>query len=136
MIDRGIPVHGIGLQGHWDIYYPESDVLESAIERFSSLGLDVHITELDVSFFKFSDRDSRYKEPPESLVKMQNEWYESIFEVLRRNSDKVQAVTFWGVADDSIWLDHFPVRGRKNWPLLFDEDHKPKPVFDSVMNFR
>jgi len=136
MIDRGVPVDGIGLQGHWDIYYPEAHILEEAIERFAGLGLDIHITELDVSFFKFSDRDSRYKEPPPSLLKMQNERYDSIFEVLRRNHDKVQAVTFWGVADYSTWLDHFPVKGRKNWPLLFDVDQNPKPAFDSVMDFR
>ena len=135
LLDKGVPIDGIGFQGHWDLYYPEPEVLEAAIHRFAELGLDIHITELDVSFFKFSDRDSRYKVAPDSLTQMQADRYADIFDVLRRNSDKVQSVSFWGVADDSTWLDHFPVKGRKNWPLLFDEEHKPKPAFEAIMKF-
>ncbi|MDI9497023.1 MAG: recombinase family protein [Bacillota bacterium] len=43
---------------------------------------------------------------------------------------------FWGVADDATWLDKFPVRGRKNWPLLFDEAHQQKPAYEALLSLR
>lgn len=43
-------------------------------------------------------------------------------------SDKV-----WGVTDGDSWKNNFPVRGRTNYPLLFDRDGKPKPAFDAVI---
>jgi endo-1,4-beta-xylanase len=43
-------------------------------------------------------------------------------------------MTFWGVADGESWLNSFPVRGRTNYPLLFDRRGLPKPAFDSVLH--
>ncbi|MBR6083201.1 MAG: endo-1,4-beta-xylanase, partial [Salinivirgaceae bacterium] len=48
--------------------------------------------------------------------------------VLRKNSDVVTNVTFWGLDDRSSWLNNYPVRGRKNFPLLFDNYRCPKQV--------
>jgi endo-1,4-beta-xylanase len=42
------------------------------------------------------------------------------------------SVSFWGLADDHTWLDDFPVPGRKDWPLLFDPQHRPKKAFWAV----
>jgi endo-1,4-beta-xylanase len=42
-------------------------------------------------------------------------------------------VTFWGVTDGDSWKNNFPVRGRTNYPLLFDREGKPKPAFDAVI---
>jgi endo-1,4-beta-xylanase len=41
-------------------------------------------------------------------------------------------VTFWNLSDKSTWLDNFPVRGRKDFPLLFDEKYQPKKAFFAV----
>lgn len=46
----------------------------------------------------------------------------------------IDSVTFWGVADNYTWLDDFPVRGRKNWPFLFDEQMEPKEAFRRVID--
>lgn len=46
----------------------------------------------------------------------------------------ITGVTFWGIADDNTWLSEFS-SGRKDFPLLFDVNHKPKPAFDAVMDF-
>ena len=133
LIDAGVPVDGIGFQGHWNIYYPDADTLERAIRRFADLGLEIHITELDLSVYRHQDRSRSVPEPTEEILRLQAERYREIFEVLTRNSDLIGNVTFWGVADDSTWLDYYPVRGRKNWPLLFDESHEPKPAFYAVL---
>ncbi|WP_437939288.1 endo-1,4-beta-xylanase [Sorangium sp. So ce341] len=43
-------------------------------------------------------------------------------------------VTFWGIADDNTWLSEFS-SGRKDFPLLFDINHDPKPAYDAVVDF-
>jgi GH35 family endo-1,4-beta-xylanase len=43
------------------------------------------------------------------------------------------AVTFWGLADERTWLDEFPVRGRKDWPLPFDAEHRPKRALWAIV---
>ncbi len=57
------------------------------------------------------------------MLERQAEVYEAVFRLLKEYRGTVSAVTFWGAADDYTWLDDFPVRGRKNWPFLFDERH-------------
>jgi endo-1,4-beta-xylanase len=47
----------------------------------------------------------------------------------------VTGVTFWGVSDEKTWLDNFPVSGRKNWPLLFDEEMRPKLAYTAIIDF-
>ena len=46
----------------------------------------------------------------------------------------VTRVTFWGVTDKESWKNNWPVRGRTNYPLLFDRDAQPKPAFDAVIH--
>jgi endo-1,4-beta-xylanase len=48
--------------------------------------------------------------------------------------DNISRVTFWGVNDGQSWLNGFPVRGRTNYPLLFDRQFKPKPAFYAVID--
>ncbi|MFW5820260.1 MAG: endo-1,4-beta-xylanase [Bacteroidota bacterium] len=48
-IDRGIPIDGIGMQGHWTLEDVNAENLSNSIDLFASLGLEVQITELDLS---------------------------------------------------------------------------------------
>lgn len=138
LLAEGVPVDGIGFQGHWNVNYPDGNTLVKAIDRFAALGLEVQITELDISAYEWNDRGFSWGSgaPPEKLLEKQALRYAEIFEALRSRSDIVSGVTFWGVADDGTWLDDFPVSNRKNWPLLFNESHEPKPAYDAVMNFQ
>nr|P45703.1 RecName: Full=Endo-1,4-beta-xylanase; Short=Xylanase; AltName: Full=1,4-beta-D-xylan xylanohydrolase [Geobacillus stearothermophilus]BAA05668.1 endo-1,4-beta-xylanase [Geobacillus stearothermophilus] len=132
--DKGIPIHGIGMQAHWSLNRPTLDEIRAAIERYASLGVILHITELDISMFEFDDHRKDLAAPTNEMVERQAERYEQIFSLFKEYRDVIQNVTFWGIADDHTWLDHFPVQGRKNWPLLFDEQHNPKPAFWRVVN--
>lgn len=134
MVERGVPVDGIGLQCHWNISSPSMDDFKRAMEQYAKLGLRIHVTEMDVSLFAFEDTTKLDKPSPE-LLKKQAEIYKEGFKILRDYKDIVDNVTLWGVADDYTWLDHFPVRNRKNWPLLFDENHEPKEAFYAIMDF-
>nr|AGA16736.1 xylanse [Bacillus sp. SN5] len=127
--EKGAPIHGVGLQAHWKLENPSLDLIRQAIERYASLGLKLHITELDVSVFEHEDKRTDLKEPTTYMMERQAERYGELFQLLKEYSKHVTSVTFWGAADDYTWLDNFPVRGRKNWPFPFDTQQKPKQSF-------
>lgn len=137
---KNVPVHGVGLQGHWSVYEPSAEEIEKSIIQFSSLGLAVQITELDVSVHA-KEHERRQKKPTDTAVltpemaARQNAQYKMLFEVFRKHKGTLTGVTFWNVSDKSTWLDNFPVPGRKDYPLLFDENYQPKSAFFQVVDF-
>jgi endo-1,4-beta-xylanase len=139
--EAGIPIHGAGLQGHWAINEPSEQQLDSTLGRFAELGLKIQITELDISVYpkehnarerKASDYDTTFSVEKEAK---QREVYKMCFKVFRKYKNTISGVTFWNISDRSSWLDNFPVRGRKDYPLLFDKELKPKKAFWEVVNF-
>jgi endo-1,4-beta-xylanase len=138
---KGIPIHGIGLQAHWATNEPSREQLEKTMEDFSKLGLKIQLTELDISVYpkehdarerKASDYDTAFT--PEKELKQQ-EVYKMCFEVFRKYRNHITSITFWNISDRRSWLDNFPVRGRKDYPLLFDKNLKKKKAFWDVVNF-
>ena len=137
--ESGIPINGVGLQGHWSVNNPSREELQKSIDMFSSLGLQVQVTELDVSVYAGRQggqliqgrRDTTSAFTPE-MEQQQRDKYKMVFDVLRGNKGKVTGVTFWNVSDRYSWLDG---RGRKNYPLLFDVDRQPKKAYGDVVNF-
>jgi endo-1,4-beta-xylanase len=135
LVDKGVPIHGVGLQAHWNLVNPSLEDIRTAIERYTSLGLKLHLTELDVSVFTHEDKRTDLSEPTSEILDLQAERYHQVFQLLREYRDVITSVTFWGAADDYTWLSDFPVKGRKNWPFLFDENHQPKDSFWKVVQF-
>jgi endo-1,4-beta-xylanase len=138
---KGVPIHGAGLQGHWAINEPGKEQLEKTLDDFSNLNLPLHITELDISVYpkehnarerKNSDYDTTFTSEKEQK---QIEVYKYCFELFRKYSKHITSVTFWNISDRSSWLDNFPVRGRKDYPLLFDKELKPKKAYWEVVQF-
>ena len=137
LLEKGTPIDGVGLQGHWNIRDKKLiDNLKNSIERYASLGLTLQVTELDVSMFEFEDRRADLKEPTSEMLYLQEQTYDNIFSIFREYKEHVTSVTFWGISDKYTWKDNFPVFGRKDWPMLFDVDGKPKASFDKVINFK
>jgi len=134
LLDKGAPVHGIGLQGHWNIHGPSIEEIRMAIERYASLDVQLHVTELDMSVFRHEDRRTDLTAPTSEMAELQERRYEEIFNLFREYKSSITSVTFWGVADNYTWLDHFPVRGRKNWPFVFDQQLQPKESFWRIIN--
>jgi endo-1,4-beta-xylanase len=137
LIDAGVPVNAIGLQGHWSSDDPSEKELRTSIEKFASLGLKVQITELDVSVYTKNDKDRTDSAFTPEREQKQIDQYKMIFRVLRDKKYKniLTGVTFWNVSDKHSWLDGFGTRGRKNYPLLFDQNLKPKKVYWEVVKF-
>lgn len=134
---KGVPIHGIGIQGHWNIGDHNAWNLEAALKKFARLDLQIQITELDMSMYAFSDAKTHpeLKGPTYEMLKRQEEEYDAVFRLFRRYKDYISGVTFWGVSDDYTWLDNFPVKYRKNWPFLFDEKGEVKAAYSKVINF-
>ncbi|GMK46744.1 beta-xylanase [Paenibacillus glycanilyticus] len=133
---KQVPIHGIGLQGHWNLNGPSLAEIREAIERYAATGLKLQVTELDISVFDHDDKRTDLTEPTADLLERQAERYGEIFELFREYKEAITAVTFWGAADDYTWLDNFPVRGRKNWPFVFDAKHEPKASFGKITDWQ
>ncbi len=146
-LDRGVPIDGIGLQGHLGLDYPDLAEWERSIAAYEALGLQVHITELEVDVLpspyqmsaEISDRFaySRENDPfpdglPTEVQQQLADRYAQIFTILRRHR-AVQRVTFWGLHDGISWKNDFPIAGRTNHPLLFDRRMQPKPAWHRLM---
>ncbi|MGI6672843.1 MAG: endo-1,4-beta-xylanase [Limnochordia bacterium] len=135
LLDKGVRVDAIGMQGHWDLKNPSIQAIRDAIELYSSLGVKVHITELDISVYTWDDRANRYRTGlPESVQEEQADRYAAIFRVFKEYSDVIERVTWWGVKDSHSWKNHFPVANRPDYPLLFDGQGQPKPCFWAVVD--
>jgi endo-1,4-beta-xylanase len=139
--EKGVPIHGIGLQGHWAINEPSKEQLDKTLNDFSQLGMPIQVTELDISVYpkEHNARDRKAEDydtvfTAEKELK-QIEVYKMCFELFRKYSKHISSVTFWNISDRSSWLDNFPVRGRKDYPLLFDKYLKPKKAYWEVLRF-
>jgi endo-1,4-beta-xylanase len=148
----GTKIDGVGIQGHWSINSLKLKDIEDAIIEYSALGLKVAFTELDLTVlpnpwdlkgadvnqnFENSPKMNPYpKELPDSVQTTLAQKYEELFKVFLKHQDKIDRITFWGVADNHSWLNGWPVRGRTNYPLLFDRNFEPKKAYNSVMNLK
>ena len=149
LLAKGVPVHGIGMQGHWGLDYPPSKELEASINTYSKLGVKVMITELDLDILPKAGSNTgtditmnkglqKKLNPyadglPDSIQEKLMARYAELFSILDKHRDKIARVTFWGVHDGVSWLNHSSIRGRTAYPLLFDRKLQPKPAFDAVL---
>lgn len=148
----GVRIDGVGIQGHWNVNnIPFKDIEESILE-FSALGVHVMFTELDVSVLpnpfdsntadvgaraEYNAKMNPYAASlPDSVQQKLADGYESLFKLFLKHKDKIGRVTLWGVSDADSWLNDWPVRGRTNYPLLFDRELKPKAAFHQLINIK
>jgi endo-1,4-beta-xylanase len=140
LVDAKVPINAVGLQAHWSLSEPSQQELIETIKRFSSLGLKVQITELDISIYPW-EKEKRNLRPGETgnfspeAEQKQMAKYAEVFKIFRDYKNVISGVTFWNVSDRYTWLDEYPVAGRKNYPLLFDQNNQPKKAYWSVVKF-
>jgi len=119
---RGVPIHGIGMQGHYSLSTPPRQV-EDSIRRFSELGVEISITELDITV----DHALGWEQLTESAERMQAILYAQLFMIFRAHSDVIQRVTLWGLDDATSWrADRFP--------LPFNRDLSAKMAFFAILD--
>lgn len=148
----GVRIDGVGIQGHWHIDNPPLADIEQSIKEFAALGIEVMFTELDLSVLpnarnivgadvnqraEYEAKLNPYvKGLPDSVEVKLAKGYEDLFRLFLQHRDKISRVTFWGVDDGQSWLNNFPVRGRTNYPLLFNREFKPKPAFYRLIELK
>jgi len=146
---QGVPIAAIGLQGHDKLDWPTASQQAATIEAFAALGIKVNITELDVDVLprnapgnsadiSATSTGGAGSNPytaglPDAAQQALARRYAELFNVFVAHRASIARVTFWGVTDGDSWLNDFPIRGRTNYPLLFDRQGKPKPAFYSVV---
>lgn len=147
--DKGIPIHGVGMQGHWHLEWPTNSDLRKALDILSEVGVKVSISELDVRVLphpkdtemgadirlnvqRLKELDPYTDGIPDEILKKQAKKYASLFKVFLEYSDLIERVSFWGVVDHHSWLRDWPVKGRTVYPALFDRDYSPKPAYFAI----
>jgi endo-1,4-beta-xylanase len=145
----GVRIDGVGIQGHWKAGNVPLNDIEESIKDFSALGIEVMFTELDLSVLpnpwenttadvsatsKGNSKMNPYANGlPDSVQQKLTKSYTDLFKLFMKYKKDISRITFWGVNDGQSWLNNWPVRGRTNYPLLFDKNFKPKPAFYSVI---
>ncbi len=134
MKDAGVPIDGIGMQGHYNIYFPDENQLDLTITKFKEIVKHIHITELDLRMNNESGGQLMFsrgeaKPMPGYMNILQTDQYARLFKVFRKHKDVIDNVTFWNLGDKDSWL------GVNNHPLPFDENYKPKSCYRAIREF-
>lgn len=118
---QGVPVHGIGMQGHYSTDTNISSV-RSSLKMFSQIeGIVVSVTELDVGVPGSNHSLSSKNEKKQAL------FYAKLFSLYKEYSDIIERVTFWGYRDDTSWRS-------ENCPMIFDKNLEAKEAFYALMD--
>ena len=145
----GVPISGIGLQNHNLMDWPSAADEDATITAFKRLAMKINITELDVDMLPRTTKpgaDYAVDVPvtpqlnpyadrlPDEQQRALAKRYAELFKVYLKHRDAIERVTFWGVSDGDSWLNNWPIKGRTNYPLLFDRLGTPKPALAAVVN--
>ncbi|MBV5313345.1 MAG: endo-1,4-beta-xylanase [Prolixibacteraceae bacterium] len=143
----GCRIDAVGSQAHWHMNSPTVNAAETTIKKLKDAGVKVLYTELDISIlpspyeganisanFKYSKEMDPYREAiPDSVQQHWNKRMLDMFGLFLKYNDVVDRVTIWGLTDNTTWLNNFPIRGRKDSPVLFDRNNQRKPVVDEMI---
>jgi len=123
LLERGVPIHGVGLQAHLWTNDDEKSLatMPENIRLFNEMGLTVHITELDVN----APADAT-----EADLERQAEVYRLVFEAAVQAKD-CPAVLLWGFTDRHSWIRDFH-KGKRDHALIFDREYARKPAYEAI----
>jgi GH35 family endo-1,4-beta-xylanase len=134
MKDAGVPIDGIGMQGHYNVYGPTEEDIDAAITKYSTIVKHIHVTELDIRMNTEMGGQLRFSRGEAKPVAgymntLLTDQYNRVFKIFRKHKDVIDCVTLWNLGDRDSWL------GVNNHPLPFDENYKPKQAYYAIKNF-
>ena len=146
---KGLRIDGVGMQSHNGLDYPDLSEYEKSIDAFAACGVKVMITELDMNVlpnpegfggadiaqnFEFQQKYNPYvKGLPAAKQKEVNQRWLDLFQLYYKHRSQISRINLWGVSDAGSWLNGWPVKGRTNYPLLFDRQYQEKPVVNEII---
>ena len=132
MKQAGVPIDGIGMQGHYNIYGPTEKEVDDALNLYKKIVKHIHVTELDIRVNTEMGGQLRFSQGgvniSDSVKQHLADQYARVFNVFRKHKDVIDCVTFWNLGDKDSWL------GAANYPLPFDTEYKPKLAYDVIKN--
>ena len=118
LIEKNL-IDGVGMQSHISMSYPSIDLYRSAMQQYADLGLEIQVTELDIS-----EKSNAYAD---QLALAQR--YQDVFKMykeMKNSGVNLSAVVLWGITDSTSWIG--------GYPLLFDKDYQAKPSYYAVID--
>jgi endo-1,4-beta-xylanase len=130
LLARGVPLHGIGLQGHIQGKYQiDQDGLSTFLSEIKSLGLSIHVTELDVI-----DKDLPGPIAVRDMLvaARARDFLQAVFAATRPS-----VIATWGITDRYTWVPMWHKRddGLPNRPLPLNDNYQPKPLWSVIDYF-
>ena len=119
-------IDGMGMQSHLMLKYNDLTEYENSLKTFGKLGLEIHVTELDIHNPDPSEKGQ------EELKMMYEQLFVLLLKARKEASVNLTSVTFWGMKDDESWLTGF--RKEKSYPLLFGENYRLKKAYHAVVD--
>ena len=146
--ERGLRIDAIGMQAHVGLDYPTIEEFEESLMAFAGTGINVMITEWDMSalptvnmganvsdWAEYREQLNPYKNGlPEDVSALWNSRMKEFMELFLKHSDVVTRVTAWGVSDGDSWKNNWPIPGRTDYCLLFDRNLEPKPFLNEYLS--
>ncbi len=145
---KGIRIDGVGMQAHVGMDTPSIEEYEKAISAYAQSGVKVNITELDISALPspwgtsanvsdkiaYEEKMNPYRNglPADVQASWENR-YQDFFSLFLKHKNNIRRVTLWGVTDSQSWKNDFPIKGRTDYPLLFDRRYQAKPVVGKII---
>jgi endo-1,4-beta-xylanase len=143
----GVRIDAVGSQAHMHMDSPTFNDTEDSFRKLKAAGVKILITEWDLSIlpnpysganisvnFKYSPEMDPYRDGvPDSIQLKWNKRVLGMFQLYFRYNDVIDRVTVWGLNDAVSWLNNFPIRGRTDYPLLFDRNNNRKSVVDEII---
>lgn len=147
MKENGLRVDAVGMQGHMGMDHPDINEFEASMMAYASTGAQVMITEWDMSALPTARMGANISDTvafrkalnpytdalPDSVSQVWNSRMKMFYDLFVKHADAVKRVTAWGVSDGESWKNDFPVKGRTDYPLLFDRNHEAKPFVNEII---
>ena len=120
---EGVPVHGLGLQGHLLNGWRAKESHRENLRRFAALGLEWALTEVDIRMLLDGAAAS-----PKQLADQAAGFADLAH--LCRTEPGCRGLIFWGFTDAHSWIPGF----RRGWgaALPFDAEYRPKPAYHAL----
>ena len=154
LIQQGLPITAIGMQGHMILednvnnrYMKE---YEHSIKTITALGIPTFFSELDVSvlpnpygfsganvsdIFAYRPEMDPYKKglPAAKQAELEQFWID-FYKMLLPHHKDILRVNFWCLNDANSWRNDFPIKGRTDYATLFDRQNRPKPFVQKLID--
>lgn len=154
LIQQGLPITAIGMQGHMILednkdgkYFKE---YEHSIKTIRDAGVPTFFSELDLTVlpnpYGFSGANVSdllaYRpemDPFKNGITKEKEaeagqYWVDFYKMLIAHRDDILRVTFWCLNDANSWRNDFPIKGRTDYATLFDRQSQPKPFIQDIIN--